>query len=291
MGVSSVEKAWSRTTGSVTASNGGKTLSAKFSDGWQVTHTADTTDEEIILAIGVPKLYDYKPGTFIPCQGLSLETRGLIYSLVKVDYEKTIQIDPSNPNVDWSQNPLNAPADIEWSDETSTENIDQDADGNPIVTANGEAINGVTIELPDPVLTVTRNFAVWNPHIIHQYRMSVNSDTFASFPPGTARLVSAPARLVIDQNYGSYWRVTARIRFRYPYNTTAAEAWYARVRHEGFRVKEGSDIKHATDDQGNKVVTPVLLKEDGTFETDKDNAHWLTFKRYFPLPYSNLGLL
>jgi hypothetical protein len=291
MTILNVEQAWSRTNGSVTSSNNGKTLSAKFSDGWQVMHTKDTTEADILLATGLPKIYDYKAGTFVPCTGLSIEQRGLIYSLVKVDYDKTIQIDPSNPNVNWSQSPLNAPPEIEWSDETSTENIDQDADGNPITTVNGEAINGVTIELPDPVLTVTRNFATWNPHIIHQYRMSTNSDTFQSFAPGTARLVSAPAKLVIDQQFGSYWRVTARIRFRYPYNTTAAQAWYARVRHEGFRVKEGTDIKHATDDEGNKVVTPVLLKTDGTIETDKDNAVWLTFKRYFPLPYSNLGFL
>jgi len=149
----------------------------------------------------------------------------------------------------------------------------------------------VTIELPDPTLVVTRNFATWNPHLIHQYRMSVNSDTFASFPAGTGRLVSAAAELVIDPTYGGYWRVTARVRFRYPYNTTAQKAWYARVRHEGFLVKIGSDIAHALDDDSNKVVTPVLLKSDGTRETVAASAHWLEFKRYFPLPYANLGLL
>lgn len=291
MTVLDVQQAWSRTTSSIVASNGGKTITAKFSDGWQITHTPDTTEPELLDATNLPKIFDYKPGTFVPCLGLTLETRGLIYSLIKVDYEKTIQIDPQNPTADWSQSPLSAPAEIEWSDETSTEPVDQDADGKPITTVNGEQINGVTIELPDPVLTVTRNFAQWNPHIIHQYRMSVNSDTFASFPPGTARLVSAPARLIIDQQFGSYWRVTARIRFRYPYNTTAEKAWYARVRHEGFRVKIGSDIVHATDDQNNRVVTPVLLKANGTLEENKDNAHWLEFKRYFPLPYANLGLL
>jgi hypothetical protein len=289
--ISDVRQAWSRTNGGVTVSNGGKSAQAKFSEGWQITHSYDATDIELLSATGLPAIHSYKVGTFVPCVGVNIETRGLLFSLIRIDYDKTIQLDPNNPNPDWQQSPLAAPPDIEWTDESSTEPIDQDADGEPIVTVNGEPINGVTIELPDPVLTVTRNFATWNPHVIHQYRMSVNSDTFAGFAAGTGRLVSASAKLIIDQTFGSYWRVTARIRFRYPYNTTAQKAWYARVRHEGFKIKDGTDIVHADDDAGNKVVTPVLLASDGTHETDPASAHWLEFKRYFPLPYANLGLL
>lgn len=293
MTILDVEQAWSRSTGGVTVTADGKTATAKFSEGWQVVHDVAASDLEILDAIGIPQISDYKTGTYVPCVGLSIEKRGLLYSLVKVDFEKSISRTENSQGNDWSQSPLSAPPEIEWSDETSTESIDQDADGNAICTENGEPIYGVTVELPDPVLTITRNFSAWNPHIIHQYRMSVNSDTFASFPAGTARLVSAPAKLIFDQQYGSYWRVTARIRFRYPYNTTSDKAWYARVRHEGFLIKDGTDIVHATDDASppNKVVTPVLLKADGTRETNPANANWREFKRYFPLPYANLGLL
>jgi hypothetical protein len=292
MTIHDVEMAWSRSNGGVTLSSDGKQALAKFSDGYQVTHSYDATEIEILSATGLPSFSSYKPGTFIPCTGISLEQRGLLMSLVRIDYDKSIT--RNDNNYDWAQNPLSAPPIIRWEDETTTEPIDQDADGEPIVTVNKEPINGVTIDLPDPVLTVTRNFATWNPHVIHQYRMSVNSDTFAGFAPGTGRLVSAGAELVIDPTYGGYWRVTARVRFRYPYNTTAEKAWYARVRHEGFQVKVGTKIEHAKtgdDNTGEKVVTPVLLKSDGTRETVAANAHWLEFKRYFPLPYVNLGLL
>ena len=34
----------------------------------------------------------------------------------------------------------------------------------------------------------------------------------------------------------------------------------------------------------------VLLKEDGTIETDPDSAHWLEFKTLGELPFSALGL-
>lgn len=289
MTIHSVELGWSRSNGGVTLSADGKQATAKFSDGWQVTHSYDTTEVEILTAPGLPSFSSYKPGTFVPLTGINIEERGLLMSIVRIDYDKSIT--RNDNNFDWEQSPLAAPPIIRWDDETSTEPIDADADNKPIVTKNGEAINGVTMEMSDPVLHVTRNFAAWNPHITHQYRRSVNSDAFASFPAGTARLAAAPAELVIDPKFGTYWRVAARIRFRYPYNTTPDKAWYARVRHEGFLIKDGSEIKHATDDEGNKVVTPVLLKADGTRETDPDDAHWLEFKRYPPLPYANLGLL
>jgi hypothetical protein len=289
MTILDVKLGWSRSNGEVTLSADGKNASAKFSDGWNVTHTYDTTELEILQATGLPTFSSYKLGTFIPCTGISIEQRGLLMTLVRIDYERSIV--RNDPTFDWAQNPLNAPPIIRWDDETTTEPIDQDADGAPLVTVNKEPINGITIELPDPVLIVILNFETWNPHIIHQYRMSVNSDTFASFPAGTGRLVSAAAELIIDPTYGGYWRVTARVRFRYPYNTTAQKSWYARVRHEGFLVKTGADIAHALDDDNNKVVTPVLLKSDGTRETVAASAHWLEFKRYFPLPYANLGLL
>jgi hypothetical protein len=35
----------------------------------------------------------------------------------------------------------------------------------------------------------------------------------------------------------------------------------------------------------------VLLKADGTRETNPDNAHWLEFQVYRSLPYQGLGLI
>lgn len=287
MTIHAVELAWSRSNGGATLSADGKSASVKFSDGWNVVHSYDTTELEILTAPGLPTFNTYKTGMFIPCTGINIDQRGLLMTLVRIDYDKSLSRNDSS-EFDWAQNPLQAPPIIRWEDETTTEPIEQDADGNAIANVNGEAINGVTIELPDPVLIVTRNFATWSPHIIHQYRMSVNSDTFAGFAAGTGRLVSASAELIIDPNYGGYWRVTARVRFRYPYNTTAQKAWYARVLNQGFRIRPTADddpVKSTND------VTPTLLKSDGTKEDDSDNAHWLEFKRYFPLPYANLGLL
>jgi hypothetical protein len=187
------------------------------------------------------------------------------------------------------------PPEIQWDNEIATEPIDEDWNGNPIATYNGEPINGVTTDIADIVLVVTKNFPAWNPKIIREYLRSTNSDTFATFEPGEVRLKSCPAQRVIDETYGVYWRATARFHMRYPYNTTSDKAWYARVRHEGFLVRTGpllSDCSHATRN-GEKVVQPVLLKvDDGTEITSgTSDAEWKEFQRFGSLPFNALGFL
>lgn len=290
MTIDDVRLGWSNTGGTL-ESQDGKKATATATEGWQVTHSADATVSEILAADGLPQIGDRFGFTYLVCKRQGAANRvGPIYTIVTITYEGEIGID-SEGKPDPQQTPINNPPVIDWSDEASNEPIDQDWDGNNIATFNGEPINGVTVDIADPVLVVTKNFATYNPHIIHAYRMATNSDTFASFAPGTARLIGAPAKLMGTVN-NLYWQVTARFKFRYPYNTTSEKAWYARVRHEGFLVRNSvllTDTSHALDAEGNKVVKPVLLTEDGYREDDASAAHWLEFKRYDSLPFNALG--
>jgi hypothetical protein len=222
------------------------------------------------------------------------------------------------------------------------------------------------MELADQVLTVTRNYATFSPWILHQYRHSVNSDVFSGFAPGTARMISFSADEQQVASGSSYWTVTAQIQFRYPYNTTAARAWWSRTRHEGFYERIGSAISfsggggsgaaavpivssagvitgvwvtatgtgyasaptvsasigssatftatvsnggvasvavtaggtgysskivRAVDSNKEPTTTPVLLKIDGTRETNPANTVWIETQKYTALPYAALGLL
>jgi len=281
--ISSVTRAWSRSSGQGTSDDGNK-LTLSFSEGYQVVHTVDTTDLELLKASGLPLIGSLFPGTFAACKTIGPITRiGPIYSIVAVSYEGEV-----GPNVDDS--PINQPPVYKWTDTTSNEPIDQDWDGNPICTVLGEAIEGVTMDIADQSLSITRNYLLFSPWITHNYRHAVNSDPFANYAPGTARLISFSADSVSNEGF-PYWVVNATIQFRFPYNTTPAKAWYARTRHEGYYVKVGNRIVRATDDNKEPTTKPVLLKADGTRELNPANAIWLEWKRYNSLPYSALGLL
>jgi hypothetical protein len=285
MTIQSITRSWSRSTGQVTTDNG-YSFRASFSEGWQVVHTVDTNPTEIIdaVALTVPDTY---PGTFVPRKGFgSVQKIGPIYSIVPVNYEGEI-----GPN-STSDSPLNRIPEPNWEDVSSECAIDEDWNGKPIVTVNNEPISGVTMEIADQCVTIQRNYALFSPWLVHAYRHSTNSDVFLNYEPGTARLVAFSA---VPQlfNAATYWQATARIQFRYPFRTTPDKAWYARVLNQGLMVK-GDDgiISQAVDPKTKNLSTvPVLLKEDGTRETDPENAHWLEFQRYGSLPYAALGLV
>jgi len=281
--IQSVTRAWSRSSGEGTSDDGNK-LTLSFSEGYQIVHTIDTTDVELLTANGLPAIGSLFPGTYAACKKIGPITRiGPIYSMVAVSYDGEV-------GPDLKDSPINQPPVYKWTDTTSNEPIDQDWDGNPIVTVLGEAIEGVTMDLADQSLTITRNYALFSPWITHNYRHATNSDPFANYAPGTARLISFSADSVNNEGF-PYWVVNATIQFRFPYNTTPAKAWYARTRHEGYYVKVGNKVVRATDDNKEPTTKPVLLKADGTRELNPANAIWLEWKRYNSLPYAALGLL
>lgn len=360
MTITSVEKAWSRSNGSL-ASGDGITVTASFTEGYQIVHSADATELEKLSATGLPQLGNYYAGTFIPCRriGPSIPI-GPLMSIMPIEYNGEIGVGGTDDN------PLNQRPKISWTDATTNEPIDQDVNGRPIVTANGEQINGVTMDLADQIMTVTRNYATFSPWILHRYRHSVSSDTFSGFAAGTARMISFSAESQEASTGAGYWSVTAQIQFRYPYNTTSARAWWSRTRHEGFYERIGSaltfsggggsgaaavpivssagaitgvwvtavgsgytsvptvaasigtsatftavvanetvtsvtvtaggsgyssKIVRAVDSNKEPTSTPVLLKIDGTRETNPASTVWIETQRYTPLPYAALGLL
>jgi hypothetical protein len=264
----------------------GYSFRANFTIGYQVIHTVDETQAVICAAVIATSPLAY-PGTYVPRKGIGTITRiGPIYTMVQVSYEGEV-----GPN-GLDDSPLNKIPEPDWEDVSSEAAIDSDWDGNPIVTANNEPIHGITMEISDQSVTILRNYALFSPWLVHNYRHSTNSDVFFNYAPGTARLVGFSAKPVLFAA-ATYWEVTAKIQFRYPFRTIPDKAWYARVLHQGLMVR-GADgkITRAIDQKTrNETSTPVLLKADGTLETDAANAIWLEFKRYNSLPFAALGLI
>lgn len=291
MTVESVSKTWSHTrSGDYSAD--GRSFRVSFSEGYQVSHTVATVESEILQHPDIPALRSVHPDAAVPCVARNVSKIGPVFSLVICDYEG--ETGPDGPQ----DSPENTPPEYVWSDTSTSEPVDKDWNGDLIKTPAGEKIAGVSMDIADQVLTVRRNFLLFSPWLTHQYRHSVNSDTFANYPAGTARLVGFSASNVISPSI-AYWRVEAKIQFRYPYaDATAAQAWYARVLNEGYHCKRDGVFDKCRDSNGEIATRPMLLTDtgeqvdflaDGT--QDDTQANWLYFQLYNELPYSALGLI
>jgi len=278
-------KMWSRNDSEASSENGIKKY-LSFREGYSVTLDASDPIETVYQAAGLPLVgYSYPTYPTIFCKSLKPDRQSPILAFVDVKYSG--EFSPS-ANVPGSP-ATSAPPEISWSDVESDDAVDEDWYGKPVVNANREPIDGgLKIKVVDQVLTVKRNFLAINTYAIRQYRRAVNSDWFAGWPPGTARLVRFNAKQVIN-----YWEVTAQIQFREPYRTTPEKAWYRRVLHQGYYIRSVANgpIFRAPDDLKESAGKPVLLRPDGTHETNQANANWLEFKVFGELPYNQLGLL
>ena len=282
MAVVNVTKMWSKSGGTFNSTLADPfDLTFGFTEGYQVL--CDTVDESPIVvaeAAGIPRMGDsYRDGQ--PAFVTSIVPRpiGPVFWMVEVGYQGET-LEPTT-------------VDVEWTDVTTSEPIDRDWNGRAIVTANGEQVDGLAVEVADQVVVIRRRFQQINTAGIRAYRRATNSDTFLGWPPGTARLVGFSAKNQFKYNaVQQAWDVTARIQFREPFaNTTAAQAWYKRWRHEGLLVRSGDMIVRARDTNQQEKTTPVLLKLNGEEETNPDNAYFVHTQVYGSLPYASLGLV
>lgn len=278
---------WSNQSG--TAETDGRNRTVTMQRGFTVTLAASDPLEVVYTAPGLPLVGDIYPGSsLVFCDSLRPQRVSPIMAMVIANYKG--EVGPG----DLSSSPVDLPYSIEWGCSITDELIDEDWDGNPIVTANSEPIEGVTERIVDDVVTIERAYLGINRYALRAYRRATNSDTFLGWPPGTARIIDDSARAVFIGGVIRYWHVRASIQFREPYRTTPARAWWKRVRHEGFLVRDDAvGPPHIAWDEATKtpVTRPVLLKEDGTKETDPSSAHWLEFQTLGSLPFNALGLV
>lgn len=312
---------WSKAGGDISLTDNFRKFTAAFQRAYQVFTIPEATAYDVLQAPGIPAAGSSYDDDFVAvfADAAKPQRQSPTYWIVTVDYNGEVAFGPADAGGNQNnqvRSPLLAPAIIDWDDVETELEIDEDFDGNPLVTANGEAINGVRRLFADQTVTIKKNMLAFNPYIQARYRHSVNSDIFLGWPPGTAKLMKLRANGVASPDVpgGGYYQVTAVIQFRYPYRTTPERAWYSRVRHEGYykRVFKNFDengvpigfetiVVRATR-AGEPTAKPVLLSVGG-FEikpTDppEENrapppiqAYWLETKLYEPLPYNALGLL
>jgi hypothetical protein len=292
-------KMWSNQSSNATTSENFRKLEVTFSETYQVVTSADAGELDVYTQAGLPGVAQPYPGfPFVVAEGAQLQRVTPIFWLATINYRGEIgglaktdgSSDPSNPT-----SPLYAPPRITWDDVETNEDIDVDFDGDPITNTAGQPVKGIKALFSDQLLTVTRNFLLFNTYTQAVYRRSVNSDTFLGWPPGTCKLMKLSAQNVIDRDFG-YWQVTGVFQFRFPYNTTPAKAWYARHASMGLKQRDSAGkLVSVVDDNNDVTTTPQYLNASGRqIKPPAGTAptpHWIETKLYGSLPYNALGLI
>ena len=284
MTVNPATRMWSGDEIESTLSDNFRSLDLKTSRMYAVTCTADEEGLAILNASGLPLAGELLPGTSnVYAHQAKANRISPVLWHVQVPYKGFV------PQISGSTSPFDIPAIVDWSNVVVEEEIDEDFDGNPILTAAGEPVTGIRALFCDPVATIRKNMAAYNSYSGAVYHRSVNSDTFLGWPAGTSKLMDLNAKDV----KGEYYEVTGTFQFRIPYRTTAAKAWYSRWRHEGFYCKVnmyGYDkIVRAKDQLGEPTASKVLLDTNGFLLASGATTIWKDTKKYAPLPYAALG--
>jgi len=286
MTVLEVSRMWSKQ-GVSNDTSDGRVYTLTQTEGYQVTTTPDGNGAEILSHPDIPKAGQFVSG--YP----SVIVRSVKPSRVS-PILWVVDVTASGDVSDISANPLLQRPVIRRRALMSEEPIDQDYLGQPIATVNGEPILGVTKKIFDMEYSITKNYAFVVDELITQYLDSTNSDTWFGYAPGRAKLVGYSSEEVEWLNEGVrnyYQRVTWDVTVRTPYNTTPAQAWYARTLHQGFLQKytpQSLQAAMAFDGNQHDTTKPVLLKIDGTRELNRENAVWLYWQLYNSLPYNSL---
>ena len=284
---------WSRQTG--TASHQDAIRRVTMTRAFTVTLDVSDRLEVVYQSAGLPLVDDLYPSTYsVICKDINPQRVSPVMAIVTCNYEG--ETGPAGQE----DTPVGGEPSIEWGGTTTDEAIDEDWNGKAIVTANGEPFDGITERLTDDTCTIERNFLSVNRYAVRAYRRAVNSDTFLGWPPGTARMIDDNAKAVFINGVVKYWKVRAVFQFREPFKTTAEKAWYKRVRHEGYYVRDtaGGPTRIAWDETGKTPTTkPVLLRANGTQITRQStvlgsaDAEWVEFQTLGSLPFNALGLV
>lgn len=308
----SVDLMWSNAGGDFGSTDNFRKFTGAINSAYQVFTTYDATLLDVLQAPGIPAAGSSYSAEFpyVYAEQARPEKISPIYWIVHVAYSGEVNFGGQNNQ---PRSPVLTPAVIDWDDVEVELEIDEDYDGNPIVTPNGEPINGVRRLFADQTVTIQKNMLIFNPFVQARYRQSVNSDPFLGWPPGTGKMQKFQAKSVRSSEVagGGYWQVTAVIQFRYPYRTTPEKAWYSRTRIEGYYKRVLTNAADPADFStrviratraGEPTAKPVLLDFLGfellpTDPPDQNTApppiqaFWKEIKLYEPLSYNALGLL
>lgn len=193
---------------------------------------------------------------------------------------------------EYTDNPLNKPAEYEWDFGSIERVITRDADGKKIQNSAGDPFNPQpTFDEPILILNYAKNvaFSSYNPVTAAGYCNAVNTDSFLGFPAGSCRCSYWKAKLQYTKTF-PYWASEIQVQIR-------EDKWELELLDQGLNYKKG-DFKgpiKLPENEGDTIGTvpvtePQLLNGSGDILAAGGAPVYLKFKPYRLKPFSALGI-
>jgi hypothetical protein len=145
-----------------------------------------------------------------------------------------------NVRVEWStllipedKNPLERPADVDYSEDTRIRVTTQDGEGDPILNTAGDLLDDPPIEIDDPdlIISIAKNVPVKLPRWLRTYRRSVNADAVTiegeTYAPMTLRLKLKSLSKKQTENDVDFRALAFELHFR-------EDGWQAEILNRGY---------------------------------------------------------
>lgn len=197
---------------------------------------------------------------------------------------------PAPADYEVAISPLEASPRIRWTTVNSNEQIDRDANGEPLTNSAKESFDPpISREVDDLVLSFVRNEESFDQVVAASFKNAVNADEFLGFEPGTVKCTrfDGEEAQAADQKY---FVVSYEFQIRY-------DGWKRRILDQGFREDTGSTDDDGNtiyeiikDTDGNPVREPVLLDGEGKILAEGEDAVFLEKQIYPELDFSNLNI-
>ena len=223
-----------------------------------------TDESHALVAGGVPQQNDAHPlNAAMLCEGPSIRQ-----ALSPTTYlvSCTYSIPPDGDHHFDDDDPLSQPMRLHWTDGSTSEAIDRDIDGNPIVDSARDGFDPPLMEQFSTLfVAVSRYQPYYDPQQAILFANAVNNAELTLSGIGTVAarqmrcqsiLPSEPYDVGINETNPGIVHVTYRFEFR--------EDWRRRVMDMGFRGNTASGKLEIHDFEGNPVSTPVRLDSRGT---------------------------
>jgi hypothetical protein len=293
----SIQEEWSGQTTGVSIESDGVKGTTDVTRTFNLTpNFSGATTVDALAAAGLPLRNSAHPqNPVLRARQFNASQLGPQYFQVTVGYQ-ALTSDPNDP----SQNPLAQPAVVSFSSVTQEVEIDEDVNGDPIETVNGEPLVGVTRPFTDLVITVSRNLPTFNPVSISTYMNKVNSATWYGLPAGTVRIMDIQAQNQFSEDF-EFWAVTISFQVRRGYGSvTDAKAWWHRCAHQGYIIKQVSpaaigyakaDPADDFTDGGTTVAQPVMLDLTTGERLASGTGAYIDFQVLETIDFNTLNLL